>query len=352
MTTPATTGKLEKEAVSPPSSRTRSPGYPAFSLQTSLERARAVWEHEKRNPASTTALAAAWGLNVKSSSTLLSVSSLKKFGLLEDVDGGKERLLKLSQSALNIILNDQEDSAERIGLLKQCALTPQIHAELWKQYNGDLPSDTSLKRHLIVEKNFNAASVDGFIKQFKDTISFAKLAPSDKITITETEDSETEQMVRTVQNQELKIPGLGQPKPVTVVDAMAKMAGFSGFSGSPGTMAVLREFTFPLPAGMATLKVPFPLREVDFDALIKTLQVFKDGMVKTEITAIDCNGDDWNKQAAILAESKMEFDLVNFDFSFHSTEARNIAIQNNFNFRFNPNNGTANFRIRPEPEKK
>ena len=194
-----------------------------------------------------------------------------------------------------------------------------------------------------MEKNFNDASVDGFIKQFKDTISFAKLLPSDKITITETEDS--------VAQEEMK-PETTEPESAKVVQMSGVRA--VGKSTATSTLSVLREFNFPLPAGVATLKIPFPLGEEDFDMLIKTLNVFKEGMVKTEFMTIDCDAENWHQQAASLAESKIEFNLVNFDFSdeLDFNLARKIAVDNNFIFRFYPNNKTAFFRFRPAPEKK
>jgi hypothetical protein len=266
----APTDKLEKQAETTSSARTRSPGYPAFNLQTSLDRAKAVWQHEARNAAPMASLAAAWGTNIKSSTTLLTAAALTKFGLLENVDSGKERLLKLTQAALNIILNDQEDSSERIMLLKQCALTPKIHAELWKQYNGELPSDTSLKRHLIVEKNFNATSVDGFIKQFRDTISFAKLSPSDKITVNETDNSET-----TKAEEPLFMQALKNEKALAPLHA--SMAGFGAIGAS---MSVLREFTVPLSVGTVALRIPYPMDEDDFQLFLDTLKLWKRQLVK------------------------------------------------------------------------
>lgn len=271
----------------PRSTRTRSPGYPAFSLQTSLDRAKAVWQHEKRNPAQMVALATAWGLKVKSSSTLLTVSSLKKFGLLEEVDSGKERLLKLTEVALHIILNDQEDSPERIGMLKQCALLPVIHAELWEKYNGDLPSDTNLKRHLIMEKDFNASSVDSFIKQFRETISFAKLQPSDKITITESEVSETQESMNPRQNLEFKNQGL----PVSshaAADVVSLTAKAGGFATGTGTISVLREFMVPLSVGTIALRLPYPMEEDDFQLFLDTLKLWKKQLVrKNEAKTVD-----------------------------------------------------------------
>jgi hypothetical protein len=45
--------------------------------------------------------------------------------------------------------------------------------------------------------------------------------------------------------------------------------------------AVLREFTFPLSAGMAALKIPFPLTDDDFDFFIETLKLWRKKLVKS-----------------------------------------------------------------------
>jgi len=243
--------------------RTRSPGYPSISLKTAIDKARVIYTHEKRNPAHMEALAADWEINPKSSSFMLAVAALKKYGLLEEVDGGKERRLKLTQAALNILLNDQEDSPERIALLKQCALAPKIHAQLWKLYDGDLPSDSNLKRHLILEMQFNDAAVDAFIKDLRDTIAFAKLSSSDKITTVATDEVEEPNETET---------RLTSDTPIT--------RSASHISNTPASTAVLREFTFPLSAGMAALKIPFPIADDDFDFFVETLKLWRKKLVK------------------------------------------------------------------------
>src|SRR6267154_3425014 len=143
------TADVPVQEQKPTRSRTRSPGYPAISLKAALDMARVIWAHEKRNPAPVTVLAANFQTNPKSSQFLMSLSALKKYGLFEEAQGGKESSFKLTDTALYIILNDQEDAPQRVTLLKLCALFPKIHAHLWKQFNGELPSDANLSRYLI-----------------------------------------------------------------------------------------------------------------------------------------------------------------------------------------------------------
>jgi hypothetical protein len=86
--------------------------------------------------------------------------------------------MRVSERSFRIILNH----ADKAGLLRAAALGPTIHAELWKKYGDEgIPPDDAMKHHLLFDRNFNPEVVDGFIGQFKDTISFAKLDSIDKI---------------------------------------------------------------------------------------------------------------------------------------------------------------------------
>jgi hypothetical protein len=331
------TSKASEGAQTPNKSRTRSPGYPYISLRSAIDRAKDVWTHEKRNPAPLTAMAGHWGINLKSSSLQLIASALKKYGLLEEVEGGKDRLLKLSSAALTVILHDQEDAPERIAVLKQCALAPKVHAKLWQQFNGELPSDATLTRHLIMEEAFNPSIVDAFIKEFRDTIAFAQLTVSDKIAASETtedsSDTERPPLVTAAAEEARRFPKLAE-----------SLARFS--SGSPPA-AVVREFSFPLPTGVASLKVPFPLTQEDFDGLLRTLNNFKDGLVKKpEPPAIDCTSQNWEETAKALAEMGEEFNLIGFDYSHDVTTAKELAAKNGFDLRLDINKGAALFRKR------
>jgi hypothetical protein len=266
-----TTSKTSEGAQPPHKSRTRSPNYPYISLREAIDRAKDIWTHEKRNPAPLTVLAGHWNLTAKSSSLHMTAAALRKYGLLEEVEGGKERLLKLSSAALNIILHDQEDAPERIAVLKRCALSPKIHAQLWQQFNGELPSDATLSRHLIVEQEFNPDGVDAFIREFRDTIAFAKLTVSDKITIAEPAVSETAGAEKTLLKSAMEREKQGVP-------GTSAASGPTGF-GAIGTMSVMREFTVPLSAGSVFLKVPYPMQDEDFQLFIDTLNLWKKRLV-------------------------------------------------------------------------
>ena len=61
--------------------------------------------------------------------------------------------------------------------------------------------------------------------------------------------------------------------------ANSPCTGVSGTSSVNATMSVLREFSFPLSAGVAALRVPYPMGEDDFDFLMETLRLWKKKLV-------------------------------------------------------------------------
>ena len=159
----------------------RSPSYPGIALDRALELAETAYVSARQHPVVPEAVYNAWGFNLKSSQALVTIAAVKKFGLLEAMpqrgpDSGKVRVTDL---ALNIIQDDREDSSERAGRIRQAALRPSIHAELWRQYNGDLPENQALRFHLRRELGFTESGANYFISQFRRTIAFARLGPSD-----------------------------------------------------------------------------------------------------------------------------------------------------------------------------
>jgi len=164
--------------------RVRSPKFPFIDLKTALEKADTFYQSEKRNSASVPVAMKVWGYNDKSSGGLQTISALKEFGLMEDSGSGDGRRVKLTDRALRINLDKREgDAQDRSKLIKESALLPKIHSNLWQQYQGELPSDSNLRHSLMFdyETPFNENTVDDFITQFRSTLSFAKLTASDSI---------------------------------------------------------------------------------------------------------------------------------------------------------------------------
>jgi hypothetical protein len=167
---------------SAPRTRHVSPSYPFLSLGEAIEKAEILYKHDKRNVFSWDVAVTHWGYKLTTSNGRLSVAALKKFGLLEDVGGGKSGQHRLSRLALDIILlNDQEHAEERRKAIQGAALRPTLHAELWDRWGPDLPSDATMRATLIREWDFNDSYVAGFIRNYRRTLEFAKLTGPDAL---------------------------------------------------------------------------------------------------------------------------------------------------------------------------
>lgn len=180
----ATTPKMVEasKASDAAKKRLRSPAYPYSSLKIAIERAKTFYDREGRNSAPVTVAATHWGYEAKSSGGTQTAAALMSFGLMQDEGTGNKRKLKLTQNALKILLDTRTDSSERDGLIKQAALAPKVHKQIWTKWGTGI-SDENLRHALVFEWEppFNENAVDGFIREYRDTIAFAKLSESDKV---------------------------------------------------------------------------------------------------------------------------------------------------------------------------
>src|SRR5438105_11530029 len=110
--------------------RQRSPSYPSIDLETAIDRARTLYAREGRNIAPNHAILGHWGYSAKSGPGFGTLGALKRFGLLRSEGAGKSRL---SDLALRIVLDERQDSPERAEDIKEAALSPAIHKEIWEK---------------------------------------------------------------------------------------------------------------------------------------------------------------------------------------------------------------------------
>ena len=164
--------------VSEKRKRERSPSYPDIDLEEALGKAQKIWVVEKRNWAPITAIQQHWGYGPNTGPGLRALAALKKFGLLGERGRGEHRQVQLSELALKILLDQRsEDSEEKQLAIKESALTPPIHRQLWEEYKETLPSDATLKYKLVTDSDlpFSERGATALIEEYKATIAFAKL---------------------------------------------------------------------------------------------------------------------------------------------------------------------------------
>ncbi len=172
---------MVQAAVAERKKKDRSPSYPAIDLETALERARQLLSKEGRHYAPISAILQHWGYATKSSGGLLTTAALKKFGLLEDQGSGENRKARITDLAYRILIDDRPNSEQRAALIREAALTPPIHAELWQERgpDGSLPSDVTLRFTLRTERGFTETAASDLINEFRQTIAFAGLDQTD-----------------------------------------------------------------------------------------------------------------------------------------------------------------------------
>ncbi|WP_019867865.1 hypothetical protein [Methylovulum miyakonense] len=154
--------------------RTRSPNYPAIDLGAAVDLATKFEKLAKRHPYPVSAaVEKAWEMKPGSSRGLQMVAALKQFGLITDEGSGDARKIKLTDSGARIIANVPNKSE----ILKELALQPKVHFDIWEANNGSIPPDETLRHYLSFDYSppFNSDSIDGFLKQFRGTLSFSGL---------------------------------------------------------------------------------------------------------------------------------------------------------------------------------
>ncbi len=164
-------------------SKKRSPAHPSVGLEAAIERTDTLYKKEGEHFIPMDAVAAVWKLSTKASGFLQLLSSLKQYGLLEEKGAKENRQFKLTSSALDITLHP-ENATQRLDAIKEAALLPSIHQEIWDKYNGKLPTeDASIQSYLLRGREgatFNRNQVDPFISRFRETLRYGGLLIGDK----------------------------------------------------------------------------------------------------------------------------------------------------------------------------
>jgi hypothetical protein len=146
--------------------RVRSPSFPFISLPGAIQRARELYEAEKRNLVRPEVAVVDWGYSARSSAGAQTIAALRAYGLLEDLRGE----LRLTDRAQHILVREP-GSTERNDLLRQAALAPPLFSKLWERYGADLPSDKSLRSWLVLELKVNENSVEDLLRSYRETLA-------------------------------------------------------------------------------------------------------------------------------------------------------------------------------------
>lgn len=151
----------------------RSPAYPSINLETAIQRARQLYDKERHYLTPVTTIASHWGYRSLNGPAMGAIAALKKYGLLDEEGAGEDRKAKLSELADVILVHP--DEAKRTAAIREAALRPPIHRDMWEKYHDHLPSDQSLLWELTRDRGFTETGAKEFMPVYRATIAFAQL---------------------------------------------------------------------------------------------------------------------------------------------------------------------------------
>lgn len=246
--------------------KSRSPAYPAINLETAIQRARQLYEKERRHPTPVGTIVAHWGYTSLNGAALGAIAALKKYGLLDEEGASEDRKASLSRLADDILMNP--DGAKRTDAIREAALRPAIYREMWDRYHLDLPSDQNLLWELTRDRGFTERGAAEFIRSYKATIAFARLEDSNHTSEPET------------------IPDT----PPQRVDAARDGGDGGNLSERPSperhvTADTTKSYTIPLvDNGAIMVEGQFPVTERDWNQFMAVLAAMKPGLVSMSPT--------------------------------------------------------------------
>ena len=263
--------------ILPPSQKrkvSRGPSYPGISLRDAISKTRIIWDEEKRHPVSPVLAAQHWDYSAKSSGGRIALAAFLKYGLLEEVNSPTGREVKITDRAMQICHGEEQP---RLKAIQEAALSPKIYRELWERFGPELPSDDSLSRKLLLEWEFNQASIPGFIKDYRDAINFAGLKSGDKVDtpVNEDDDGGGEQgdLNLAASPETAATPPRQSIAPLAPPAATPSVAQVQKPSIPNNVLA-----TFKIPLGVNEAELTFTgerLEPEDFDALTDYVAIFK-----------------------------------------------------------------------------
>lgn len=242
----------------------RSPAYPSIPLEEAIDRARQIYDHEQKNKAHVSIIFSHWDYAAKSGKARLALASLKYYGLIEIEGSGDNRKVQLTGLALDILLDERENSKEREEAIKRAALSPAINSELWKKYEGNLPSEKELEFSLKREKGFTERGVREFLTHFFKTLKHANLESLSDMPEAGEDISDKEEKVQVRTEQQVEQVG------------------------------AMHNIQLPLASNSwATLSARFPLTQKEWDQMMEVLKAMRPALVKNdEIEGSEDDTDD------------------------------------------------------------
>jgi len=171
--------------------RERSPSFPFISLKAAVARLQDFEEKFLRQEPTADRVYLAWGMKGDTSQSQQTLAALKSFGLIDYKGTGPKRPVAISDMGRKY-LRAQQDGIKQ-DLLKMFALKPKWISYFWSKWGADRVPDEIRLDALVLDHKFNENAAPKFLKVYDETIAFAGLSSSDKVTVDIVDDDDGEE---------------------------------------------------------------------------------------------------------------------------------------------------------------
>ena len=190
----------------------RSPSFPVLPIDEAIDKVRQIYRADKRAFTSFQTLVShlCYTTTKKGGRPARAVSALKQYGLLDERNG-QYRVSELAWK----ILEMAEGTPEKENLIKEAALSPPMFRKILNLYSGELPSDATIRDHLLFRERFNTDGARDFITVLRRTIELVKPSQADYNTGEESEGEEGQSPIgaRPVPQQPITSPSTPSQRP-------------------------------------------------------------------------------------------------------------------------------------------
>ncbi len=196
--------------------QTRSPRYPNVSLNEAIQKARAIYEREHMSPLTPQVAAEAMGYSGINGASLKTISSLKKYGLLE----GRGEDVRLTKDAQTLIIDDPK-AKDYIDAIRRSALNPEIYSEINRQFQMG-GSERNIAVYLE-KQGFKPDAAKNVAQNYKETMALVSdggeaYDGSEDDTVMDTQPGRTAPAPAVAQQlQTAAMPAAGSDMPFTIV---------------------------------------------------------------------------------------------------------------------------------------
>jgi hypothetical protein len=150
---------------------TRSPKYPSIPLGEAIAKAKAIYSKEHMSAMTPQVAAEGMGYNGINGSSLKTISSLKKYGLLE----GRGDDVRLTKDAQTLVIDDP-NSSDYKAAVSRAALLPEIYAEIRKQFPS-VASDRNISVYLE-KQGFKPNAAQTVARNYRDSMALVSEIPT------------------------------------------------------------------------------------------------------------------------------------------------------------------------------